>query len=455
MPAIVFEFQALEFLKGEETDSLLVEASFGDLDGSSSLIYGVYESERDAIAEALYYISVRDESWDEREAILFLNWDQYRGYESYSFTLSGSVQAAEYRLESLYNRVWLPAADVNSQSTERFLMTAPAVDPGSESAPWRIARESITLAELRYAIAELDASISRAKAEGIPRYRECLVAKYERERRNQQAIYQGGELLRHSWRHYAPPPPERRVLFGGLPAERTVLDETRVLTASYYGPEFRDRFWLDGPDAHLFELRLDTAARHIAGTRSYLIVASSVLPVGSYRFQLHNQEAHFRPCGYYDELSATDYFVEVITPEESRRPIPRYANCVMGNLGVLGPGSGHRSFSFRIDSSSECGSTQRNGSGSHYEVFEMRERVEVEATLSHVCPSLRLFVHEGIGPTQQPLHSLGTDDLLRDGVVHPARFAVLPPGTYTFELNVPASGECYSTLYYSWYPEQR
>lgn len=85
----------------------------------------------------------------------------------------------------------------------------------------------------------------------------------------------------------------------------------------------------------------------------------------------------------------------------------------------------------------------------------MRERVEVDAVLSHVCPSIRLFVHEGIGPARQPLHSVGTDELLRGGVRYTARFGVLSPGTYTFELNVPDSGECFSSLYYYWYPEQR
>ena len=497
IPVIVFEFEALEFLKGAEEETLLANASFGGSGDSWQSSYEVYESERDAIAAALYRISKRDEPWDEREAIVFMSRDQYWGSESYGFTLAGSIQAPEYQLESRYNRVWLPADDATSQTPERFLMTAPPGDTGkeardaatleevrrqlseqfgtssspeldriireyaeqndltipeSENAPWRVARESITLEELREAIAELEASISRAEAGVIPRYEDCLVAKYKRERMNQQAIYEGGELIRHWWQHYAPPPPVRKVLFAGLPAQKTVLGEIRIFTAISYVPGFRDRLWLDGPDAHLFQLQPDSESDQ--GGQRHRIVASEALSAGSYHFELHVHEALFQPCGYYDELSATDYFIEVVAPEEPGRPEPRYANCVMGSAGVLAPESGRESFPFQIDSSSECGSTQRESSRSHYEVFEVRERIEVDALLSHVCPSIRLFVHEGVGPEEHPPHSVGTNEFLRNGVRHTARFGVLSPGTYTFELNVLNSEECYSRLYFSWYPKQ-
>ena len=315
IPVIVFEFEALEFLKGEGTESVLVNASYGGSGDSWESSYEMYESERDAIAAALYRISVRDEPWDEREAIVFISKDPYWGNESYGFTLAGSIQAPEYRPGSRYNRVWLPAVDDTSQTPQRFLMTAPAVFPGFGSAPWRDARESITLEELQEAIAELDASISRAEAEGIPGYKDCLVSKYDRERKNQQAIYEGGELIRHWWQHYAPPKPVRRVLVAGLPAEKAVVGEVWVYTASPIDPEFRDKYWVDGPDAHLFKLQPDADASRDEGHLRHRVVASRSLPAGSYHFQVHVQEAHFQPCGYYDELSATDYFIEVVARE--------------------------------------------------------------------------------------------------------------------------------------------
>ena len=487
IPVLVFEFEALEFLKGEGDETLLVNASFGGSGDSSQSSYEIYESEREAIAAALYRISVRDERWDERQAVVLMSRDQYWGDDSYGFTLSGDIQAPEYRLESRYNRVWLPAVDATSQAPERFLMTAPPDDTGKEArdaatleevrrqlteqvgtfnsaaldrvirdyakqndlimpetegAPWRVARVSITLEELREAIAELDASISRAETEGISGYKACLAGSYEHERKTQQAIYEGGELIRHWWQHYAPPPPVMKVLFEGSAPERTALGEVWENTDSPFGPKFRDKFWLDGPDAHLFLLQSDSEPDE--GILRHRIVASETLPVGSYRFELHAHYAYFQQCGYYDELSATGYFVEVVAPEDPGRPEPRYANCVMGSVGVLAPESGRQSFPFQIDSSSECGPTQGENGRSYYEVFEVRERLEVEVSLTYVCPNLQMFVFEGVGPRDQPLHSFGIDNALEDSV----HLGTLSPGAYTVELNVPKSEECYSELYF-------
>ena len=496
IPVITFEFEALEFLKGAGDKTLLANASFGTSGSSWKSQHEVYESKRDAIAAALHRISVRDKQWDEREAIVFMSRDQYWGGESYGFTLAGSIQAPEYRLESRYNRVWLPAADDTSQTPERFLMTAPPAVPGqeaqdatrlkeirkqiaedlrltnpaeidsvvqavadheglawsgSESAPWRVARESITLEELREAIAELEASVNRAKAEGNSGYRECLARKYDRERNNQQAIYEGGGLIRHWWRHYAPQPPERRVLFAELPTNRTYLGKVGFVTASRDGPEFNDKFWMDGPDAHRFQLEPDDDASARSGYRSHSIMASSVLSAGFYWFRLHIQEARFRPCGYYDELSATDYFVEVIDRDAPERPGPRYLKCTIGSAGVLDPGELGRTVSVYIDSSSECSSTQIENRNSYYEVFEVRERLEVEASLNYVCPSLGMLVYEGVGPRDKPLHSFGVDNALGEVV----RLGAFSAGAYTVELNVPQSEECYSELRLRSNPERQ
>lgn len=502
IPVVVYEFEVLEYLKGQGTESLSINSSFGASGDSWSSSYEVYETEGDAIAAALFHISERDGKWDDREAILFVRQDPYWGNEEYGFTLSGSIQAPEYRIESRFNRVWLPAADVTSGAPEVFLMTAPPAPPSQEAqpevdleeirrqlaaqlgsddspqldeimrgiaeqhgltytppnsasstAPWLGARESITLEELRQTIDDLDNSISRAQAEGITGYSECLESKYERERRNQQAIYEGGALIRHWWQHYAPPPPVRKVLFSGLPAEETILGEVFVRTTSRFGPDFKDKLWLDGPDAHLFRLHPDDDADANEDYISHTIVPSEVLPPGSYQFDLHVHPAYFQVCGYYDELSATGYFVEVIAPGQPGPPDARYASCVMDDVGVLAADDRREGPSFRIDPSSECGSTQTEDGRSHYVVFELPERVDVDVRLSYVCPSLYMFVHEGVGPQVNPIRSVGTTELLRDGVRYPAELGVLSPGRYTMELNVTLPRECHSWIYFSSYRE--
>ncbi len=500
IPVVVYEFEVLEYLKGQGTESLSINSSFGASGDSWSSHYEVYETERDAIAAALFHISERDGKWDDREAILFVSQDPYWRDEEYGFTLSGDVQAPEYRIESRFNRVWLPAADVTSEVPELFLMTAPpsqeaqsevdleeirrqlAAQLGSDdspqldeimrgiaaqygleytppdsttsNAPWLAARESITLEELRQSIEDLADSISNARAEGVTGYGECLESKYERERKNQQAIYEGGALIRHWWSHYAPPPPVRKVLFAGLPAEKTFLGEARAFTNNSLGSDFKDKLWLDGPDSHLFRLHPNDGADASEDYMVRAILANEVLSPGSYRFNLHVHPAYFQVCGYYDELSATGYFVEVVAPEQPGPPDARYASCIMDDAGVLAPDDRRASPPARIYPSSECGSTQREGGRSHYVVFEVPERLEVEVLLSNVCPSLQMFLHEGVGPHAHPMRSVGTTELLRGGVRYPAEFGVLSPGRYTIELTVPLPEECYSGLYFSSYRER-
>ena len=110
-----------------------------------------------------------------------------------------------------------------------------------------------------------------------------------------------------------PPPPVRKVLLEGSTPEETDLGEVWAETATPFGPKFRDKLWLDGPDAHLFLLQPDSEPEE--GYLRHRIVASEALPVGSFRFELHKHYAFFQQCGYYDELSAIDYFVEVVARE--------------------------------------------------------------------------------------------------------------------------------------------
>ena len=503
IPVVVYEFEVLEYLKGRGTESLAVNSSFGGSGDSWSSSYEVYETEGDAIAAARFHISERDGKWDDREAILFVRQDPYWGNEEYGFTLSGSIQAPEYRIESHFNRVWLPAADVTSGAPEVFLMTAPPSPPSQEAqpevdlkeirrqlarelgsddspgleeamrrtaeqlgvaytppdsatsrAPWLRARESITLEELRQAIDDLADSISRAQAEGITGYNECLESKYERERRNQQAIYEGGELIRHWWQHYAPPPPVRKVLFAGLPAEKTILGEVSLYTGSRNDSDFRTELWLDGADAHLFRLHPDDEADGSGDYMGHAIVANEVLPAGSYHFKLHVHPAFFQVCGYYDELSATNYFVEAVAPDQQGPTDARYASCIMDDAGLLTPDGEIDGPSFSIGPSSECGSTQVEGGHSHHVVFELSERLVVDVRLYNRCPSLHMSVYEGVRPQTQPIRSFGANELFRDGVSNAVELGVLSPGRYTIEVSSVPSEECYPGLNFYSYRER-
>ena len=458
IPVIKYEFEALEYLKGTGSESLSVSVPFG-ASVSSSYEYGMYGSERDTIAAALFHISERDDKWDEHEAILFINeepWDSACSHpmyhvpnvptsnDSYSFTLAGQthdVQAQEYRIESPNNRVWLPAVAVPPHTSGRFFVSVP---PREEE-------KSITLDEMRQAIVDLDRSISRAKAEGVFGYRECLARKYDRERWNQVVVDAGGRVARHGPDSVVPPPQQRRILFSGLRSDKTIVGEVWQY-ALPPGSELRDRVWLNGPDAHLFQLRPDPATSESRmdsrGGLLHWIVASGVLPAGSYHFQLHRQPAAFQPCDYHDELSAVDYFIEVLPPRENDQHYARYEHCIMGSVSILPhkmiePLQDSTWVYIRINSTSDCGSTQGEDSRSQYQVFEVRSREEIQVTLGN-CPSIRMYLFEGIGPQGDPLHAFDTDDFRE--VTPPAQLGVLAPGTYTIEVSIPQSEECLTSL---------
>lgn len=326
IPIIRYEFEVIEYLKGKAENPLHVYASFGSSGDFSGSSHSVYESKSDAVNAAHHYIAQDHNSLDERKAIIFLereslfatqsNQETSDDINSYKFALSdlsGHETALEYRIDSKYNRVWLPAID--SENREEFILNTPgAADPFNEGA-------TTTTDHLRNIISELEQSVQRAREQGIERYESCLIEKYERQRKNYGAIAKGGVLEHSMWRHYAPALDKHAIMYSGVSANKTSVGE--VLT--YTGDESITDFvpiWLTGRDGHLFGLQADPADTQTKldtnspRTFSLNVVPNRVLPSGSYQFRQHIQEGRFIACDYYDELSATDFFVEVIPREQ-------------------------------------------------------------------------------------------------------------------------------------------
>lgn len=309
IPVVTYEFKALEFLRGQGQQDLKVHTSFGAMANMRK----EYESKQHAIDAAKEEISRRDTKWEEKEAILFLKHAPFliteceEDADSYWFTLSGHIQAPEYRIESQHNRAWLPVADTEDQE-EFLLKISDDADPFNEG-------ETINLDQLQLIIDELELSMQQAEEKGIAGYEDCLVAKYGREKLNHATIAAGGFLKGHWWRHEIPPSPQRKILFSGLPAEQTNLGEVSKLKGYGSTAHLSDRIWLTGKDAHLFYLRRKPFDIRTDTYFKYEIIPNRVLPSGNYHFQVQRQEAVFIPCKYHDELSSIDYFVEVIPGE--------------------------------------------------------------------------------------------------------------------------------------------
>lgn len=313
LPAIEYRFEALDYLKGHGAGHISVTKSFDGI--SNSLYYSRdgYSSKAGAKREARKIIVDRDDTWDDRQAVLFLKCDndvwnakcdrEAKEYgKSYKFTLG---YRAGYNIKSSSNRVWLPAID--SENQKQFLLRAPPLNE----------KDTITLEQLRNIIDEFELSIRHAEEQGIEGYERCLYARYRHERLNVAAMAAGGSLTISSFESHDVLQMERKIQLSGLTKEETKIDTVLQYSGrSQPNRHLRDKIWLTGKDAHLFKLITDpTDIETIHEPEEAIklnIVANEVLPIGSYRFQLQRQEADFIPCEYHSRIPAINYFIDVL-----------------------------------------------------------------------------------------------------------------------------------------------
>ena len=186
--ALEFKFEALEYLRGSGGSELV------------AVVYdweATYNSKEEAAASGEDFLSGRSTRWDDREAIVFLSDGAPRDGQPY---LSSPKQTDRYLLSSLryfgednytiaspHSRMWLPAESAASGlfgasdgSEQSFLLEEPSNGEGALGAVRSLTQSSesstITLAELKSLIAELDAEI--AAGDGSDEYWECVYHKY-------------------------------------------------------------------------------------------------------------------------------------------------------------------------------------------------------------------------------------------------------------------------------------
>ena len=328
---IEYEFRPLAVLKGQAQASYFVEEPL-DYSFQDEYEYDLYESESDAVANAEYDIKMRKDHWDEREAILFLkeirsnksgcNWRLSEESQSYGFALAGSL--GEYRLESPYNRAWLPATDGSlSSPKEQFLLSKPA----DEEKPTEHETEHVD--KIRLTIARHEKAIEVATAKGIAGYEECLGAMYSIERFNQATIARGGEFASH-WDIYRVPrlPLHLSVGSHAVAGENLAGNWMTDRHQEEVIDGYEMKFWLSGPDAHHFDV---FTTKDVRGSGTWVeydieVKAGEIIPPGDYEFTFHQQESIFQPCDYNDEASEVKWIVSIydskaVTNEYSFLPV--------------------------------------------------------------------------------------------------------------------------------------
>ena len=236
---LVFSFSVLEHLKGSGGEHIAAVWNAGQL----------FDTRQEALASLPAIAVARDTSWDDREAIVFLQ---------HSKTYLPSTQALEryylsgeryfnntlddyYSIGSPYNKLWLPAASVRSQSgvdSQRFLLDVPP-DTGEA--------RTIMLGEVKARIAAVTAKL--AASDGSEEYMRCVTESYflERYERHRKGI--GRELLSTSTRSNVSPPHVHQIS-SGLAAGSVVY---RVAEESEIAPDVPVQLWLDSGDESFFD----------------------------------------------------------------------------------------------------------------------------------------------------------------------------------------------------------
>ena len=289
-PAIKFTFEALEYLKGSGGSELAAYA-FG--------IHHYFELASDTAKEAKerwgsWIGRFRDDRWDDREAIVFLNGPDPNG--AYAIGRLGEYRddvTVERRVTIAddESRVWLPDASVSGPE-QYFLLGDPHV-PVRTIGNVRIVRESATSKPATISLSTLKAKIAAVEEElaayrGDPEAgRRCLITRY-------QSI---------GWARWMKATNDFGVvstteMSSGLPASTKVV-EHYVLREGY-------REWYTGPDKDLFT------------PRQGVMHTNRPLPEGEYRVYYQSRKP-VSDCGAnIKELETLyEYVVRVAAPADT------------------------------------------------------------------------------------------------------------------------------------------
>ena len=226
--ALRFHLTVSEYLKGSGASSV-----------TAFTIQGYFHTEQEAENARPDIFSNRVSTWDDREAIIFLNSDDpyddfsaaVQGTNDYFLTI-GATYDDWYSLNNPHSKLWLPSAGTSATGDDQeFLLAVPV--PGKDT-------PTITIRELKSRVAAIDAELNAG--DGSEAYRTCVWLKYRIEREDQHAQSEGRELRARDVL-------DTHSLVSGSPAG-TVIFESDV---SGIYPDTKIRTTLEGGDAALFE----------------------------------------------------------------------------------------------------------------------------------------------------------------------------------------------------------
>ena len=288
VPLLEFSFTVLEYLKGSGPSSIVAVWESRP----------VFNTRLEAETALPAIVAARDSQWDDREAIVFLEYSisylsstQQAGRFHLAWQRSIPPYEDQYSLANRFQKLWLPteaAGGISTQASgdqQRFLMDVP---PSTGAAP------TITLGEMKDRIAAVTTKLNAG--DGSPEYSECVSRTYfeERLRAYRVQIYPA-KIVPSGF------PPQEHVVGSGLAAGSTLYEDDQGYGVA---PNSRNQFWFDGGDADLFGVTFGEAVPYdstgdgvndgINFTRS--VVTSRPIPGGVYKFHSNYRGSLFIPC---------------------------------------------------------------------------------------------------------------------------------------------------------------
>ena len=303
---IEFKFLVLEWIVGSGPNEITVVVPR----------LGVQKTQAQAESILPMIAELHDTRWDERDAILFLKNSHYAvpsTKRAYRFFLTFYDVAHPYSIESIWDKLWLPAAKVQrflspgvhftaaTLDKQEFLLDAPRPVTEADLSPPPVGdpiplehAPKITLGDFKAKVAELRAELD---AGGTEDHKLCVQMKYENQRWLEHRLqtmpksnpgweYEGSNLS----------PPSTHSVESGVAAGSVVYEDETTTGPNH--PDRPDVVWLDSFDADLFSADPISMTRRITSTRP--------LPEGTYTFLFNHRYGINQLCdGFADRYKWT------------------------------------------------------------------------------------------------------------------------------------------------------
>ena len=299
--ALALTLDVLELLRGDTASTTIVAYAYGFNNPSdeyaSSTVEGATELGR-------RLLGLRDSRWDDREAVVFLRWNEAERHHFLGLVRAEEGHEWDYTVASTLWRAWLPDADAPSGGTgvrfepqaQRFLLRDPA-DYESAGGGGSVGRSAVdpptvggaptaTLSSLRDTVSEISRELTGG--DGSQAYRSCVVTKYE---------WHSNSLTTPTTS-----PPREVEMASGMPSGTRVMETPSTLGLEFRasGPEGGEVFFTEGPDSDV-----------LSGVWPFVIVATRPLPAGSYHAWLRWLTAEQRLCDVTPEVWRRNFAVNL------------------------------------------------------------------------------------------------------------------------------------------------